>query len=67
MVGKKIILVILDLLKSICCRKLKGFFYTYHFGISFDQKTWFEKPRILIVVVKVQQKNCTMMRSQVPS
>jgi len=55
---KKTILVILDLFKSTCPKKLKGFFYTYHFGVPFDQKTWFEKQGILIVHMKhIYQKN----------
>jgi hypothetical protein len=36
---KKTILVILDLLKLTCPKKLKGFFYACHFGVYFDLKT----------------------------
>jgi hypothetical protein len=35
---RKTISIILDLLKSTCPRKLRGFFYAHHFGVSFDQK-----------------------------
>ncbi len=49
---KKTILVILDLLKLTCPKKLKGFFYACHFGVYFDLKTWFEKPRILVVCLE---------------
>ncbi len=46
---KKTIPITLDLLKSTCLRKLKGFFYACHCGVSFDKKTWFGKPRILVM------------------
>jgi hypothetical protein len=38
-ISQKTIPIILNLLKLTCPRKLKGFFYAYHFGVSFDQKT----------------------------
>jgi uncharacterized membrane protein YobD (UPF0266 family) len=40
------------LLKSIRPKKLKGFFYAYHFGVPFDQKMWFEKRGILVIYIE---------------
>jgi hypothetical protein len=46
---KKIIPIVLDLLKSTWFKRPKGFFDTYHFGGFLNHKTWFEKPRILLM------------------
>jgi hypothetical protein len=49
-VGQKTIPIILNLLKLTCPKNLKGIFYACHFRVSFDQKTYFEKLGILIVI-----------------
>jgi hypothetical protein len=47
---KKIVSILLDLLKSTCPRKLRGFFYYCHFGVLFGLKTQFEKLGILVMM-----------------